>query len=88
MLVDITARHALLSFVDEFFGYNQIFLVPEDQEKTTFVIEWGTRCYVMMPFGLKNAGCTFQRAQTTLLHDFIHKTVEVYVDDMIVKAKE
>ena len=40
-----------------------------------------------MPFGLKNAGATYQRAATTLLHDMIHKEVEVYVDDMIVKSK-
>uniref|UniRef100_A0A2N9EY58 Uncharacterized protein n=1 Tax=Fagus sylvatica TaxID=28930 RepID=A0A2N9EY58_FAGSY len=42
----------------------------------------------VMPFGLKNAGATYQRAATTLLHDMIHKEVEVYVDDMIVKSKE
>ena len=41
-----------------------------------------------MPFGLKNAGATYQRVATTILHDMIHKEVEVYVDDMIVKSKE
>ena len=41
-----------------------------------------------MPFGLKNAGATYQRAATALLHDLIHKEVEVYVDDMIVKSKD
>ena len=41
-----------------------------------------------MPFGLKNVGVTYQRAVTTLLHDLIHKEVEVYVDDMIVKSKD
>ena len=41
-----------------------------------------------MPFGLKNVGVTYQRAVTTLLHDLIHKVVEVYVDDMIVKSKD
>ena len=45
-------------------------------------------CYKVMPFGLKNAGATYQRAATTLLHDLINKEVEVYVDDMIVKSKE
>ncbi|XP_058217334.1 uncharacterized protein LOC131328405 [Rhododendron vialii] len=59
-----------------------------DREKTTFVTECGTFCYRVMSFGLKNAGFTYQRATTTLLHDMIHKEVEVYVDDMIVKAKE
>ncbi|XP_058189210.1 uncharacterized protein LOC131306800 [Rhododendron vialii] len=57
-------------------------------EKTTFITEWGTYCYCVMAFGLKNAGPTYQRAATTLLHDMIHKEVEVYVDDMIVKAKK
>ncbi|XP_058180160.1 uncharacterized protein LOC131298699 [Rhododendron vialii] len=52
--------HALLSFVDGFSGYNQISVAPEDQEKTTFVTEWGTYCYVKMPFGLKNAGSEYE----------------------------
>ncbi|XP_077232000.1 uncharacterized protein LOC143865636 [Tasmannia lanceolata] len=60
---------------------------PEDMIKTAFKTEWGTYCYKVMPFGLKNAGATYQRAATTLLHDMMHKEVEVYVDDMIVKAK-
>ncbi|KAH7839034.1 hypothetical protein Vadar_034023 [Vaccinium darrowii] len=74
--------------MDGFSGYNQILMAPEDHEKTTFTTEWGTYCYRVMPFRLKNAGSTYQRAATTLLHDMIHKEVEVYVDDMIVKAKE
>ena len=57
-------------------------------EKTSFITPWGTYCYKVMPFGLKNAGATYQRAATTLLHDLIHKGVEVYVDDMIVKSKD
>ncbi|KAH7852233.1 hypothetical protein Vadar_022301 [Vaccinium darrowii] len=88
VLVDNTAGHALLSFMDGFSGYNQILMAPEDREKTTFMTKWGTYCYRVMPFGLKNAGSTYQGAATTLLHDMIHKEVEVYVDDMIVKAKE
>ncbi|XP_077232198.1 uncharacterized protein LOC143867378 [Tasmannia lanceolata] len=87
ILVDNTASHALLSFMDGFSGYNQIKMAPEDMIKTAFITEWGTYCYKVMPFGLKNAGATYQRAATTLLHDMMHKEVEVYVDDMIVKAK-
>ena len=60
----------------------------EDIEKTSFITPWGTYCYRVMPFGLKNAGPTYQRAATTLLHDLIHKEVEVYVDYMIVKSKD
>ncbi|XP_077215660.1 uncharacterized protein LOC143850288 [Tasmannia lanceolata] len=87
ILVDNTAGHALLSFMDGFSGYNQIKMAPEDMIKTAFITEWGTYCYKVMSFGLKNAGATYQRAATTLLHDMMHKEVEVYVDDMIVKAK-
>ena len=87
VLVENTAGHALLSFMDEFSIYNQIKMAPKDMEKTSFITPWGTYCYKVMPFGLKNAGTTYQRAATTLLHDLIHKEVEVYVDDMIVKSK-
>ena len=61
-------------------------MAPEDVEKTSFITEWGTYCYRVMPFGLKNAGATYKRAATTLFHDMMHKDVEVYVDDMIVKS--
>ncbi|RVW75857.1 Retrovirus-related Pol polyprotein from transposon 297 [Vitis vinifera] len=53
----------------------------------SFITEWGTYCYRVMPFGLKNAGATYQRAATTLFHDMMHRDVEVYVDDMIVKSE-
>ncbi|KAL6323718.1 hypothetical protein AAG906_002186 [Vitis piasezkii] len=49
---------------------------------------WGTYCYRVMPFGLKNAGATYQRAATALFHDMMHRDVEVYVDDMIVKSRD
>ena len=88
ILVDNTAGHALLSFMDGFSGYNQILMAPEDREKTTFITQWGVYCYRVMLFGLKNAGATYQRAATTLLHNMIHKEVEVYMDDMIVKSKD
>ena len=88
ILVDNTANHALLSFMDGYAGYNHIKMAKEDMEKTTFITPWGTYCYTVMPFGLKNAGATYQRAATTLLHDMMHKEVGVYVDDMIVKSKD
>ena len=63
-------------------------MAPKDMEKTSFSTEWGTYCYRVMPFGLKNARATYQRAAaTTLFHDMMHKDVEVYVDDMIVKSR-
>ena len=61
-------------------------MASEDMEKTSFITSWGTYCYKVMPFGLKNANATYQQATTTLLHDLIHEKVEVYVDDMIVKS--
>ena len=54
-------------------------------EKTTFLIMSRTFCYKVMPFGLKNAGATYQRAMVTLFYDMMHKEIEVYVDDMIAK---
>ena len=60
-LVDSTARHQLLSFMDTFSGYNHIKMEEVDQEKTSFVTSQGLFCYKLMPFGLKNAGATYQR---------------------------
>ncbi|RDY03821.1 hypothetical protein CR513_12550, partial [Mucuna pruriens] len=76
ILVDNTAQHSFFSFMDGFSGYNQIMMLPEDQEKTTFITLWGTFCYKVMPFGLKNAGATYQRAMVTLFHDMMHKEIE------------
>ena len=76
----------MLSFMDGFFEYSQILMALEDMEKTSFITEWGTYCYKVMSFGLKNAGATYQRATTTLFHDMMHRDVEVYVDYMIVKS--
>ena len=54
MLVDNTIGHSMLSFMDGFFGYNKILMAPYDMEKTSFITEWGTYYYRVMPFGLKN----------------------------------
>ena len=58
-LVDSTSSHELLSFMDAFSGYNQIKMNPKDQVHTSFITSFGTYCYRVMPFGLKNAGATF-----------------------------
>ena len=73
--------------MDEFLGYNQIKMAPEDMEKTTFVTLLGTFFYKVMSSGLKNVGATYQRAMVVLFHDMMHKEIEVYVDDMIAKSK-
>uniref|UniRef100_A0A2N9GD11 RNase H type-1 domain-containing protein n=1 Tax=Fagus sylvatica TaxID=28930 RepID=A0A2N9GD11_FAGSY len=81
------ATNAVFSFMDGFSGYNQIKMAEEDKSKTAFVTHWGTFVYDVMPFGLKNAGATYQRAMVTLFHDMIHHEIEVYVDDMIAKSR-
>ncbi|KAL5580502.1 hypothetical protein UlMin_012944 [Ulmus minor] len=86
MLVDATAGHELLSFMDAFSGYNQILMHPDDQEKTTFITERGIFCYKVMPFGLKNAGATYQRLVNKMFADYLGNTMEVYIDDMLVKS--
>ena len=58
-LVDLIAKHKLLSFMDAFSGYNQIKMKEEDQEKTSFVTSQGLFCYKVMSFGLKKAGATY-----------------------------
>ncbi|TYK05800.1 Transposon Ty3-I Gag-Pol polyprotein [Cucumis melo var. makuwa] len=87
VLVDNTTGFSTFSFMDGFSGYNQIKMALEDQEKMTFITLWGTFCYKVMPFGLKNAGATYQKAMVTLFHDLMHKEIEVYVDDMITKSR-
>ena len=77
----------MLSFMNGFLGYNQIRLVEEDQDKTSFTTLWGTYCYVVMPFRLKNAVTTYQRAMMAIFHDMIHIDMEVYVDDILAKSR-
>ena len=60
-LVDLTAEHKLFTFMDPFFGYNQIQMAEEDQKKTAFITNQGLYCYKVMPFCLKNAGAMYQR---------------------------
>ena len=87
-IVDAIAEHGILSFLDAFFGYHQIPMHPPDTEKTTFITPHGLYCYNVMPFGLKNAGATYQRMVTKVFRPLIGKSMEVYIDDMLVKSKE
>jgi hypothetical protein len=86
-LMDVTAGHDRMSFLDAFQGYHQISLSAEDREKTAFITPLGIYCYKVMPFGLKNAGATYQRMVTKMFKDQIGKTMEIYIDDMVVKSK-
>ncbi|KAM1545222.1 hypothetical protein ACFX10_045592 [Malus domestica] len=73
--------------MDAYLGYNQILMNPPDQEHTAFTTDMGLYCYKVMPFGLKNAGATYQRLVNSMFAEQIGKSMEVYVDDMLVKSK-
>ncbi|KAL2241784.1 UNVERIFIED_CONTAM: Retrovirus-related Pol polyprotein from transposon opus [Sesamum indicum] len=86
ILVDSTAGYKIFSMMDAYQGYHQIYMATEDRIKTSFVTDRGIFCYNVMPFGLKNAGATYQRLVNKMFVDQIGKTMEVYVDDMLVKS--
>lgn len=86
IIVDLSIGHEMFSLMDGFSGYNQIRIAPKDQEKTTFTCAWGTYCWNVMPFGLKNVGTTYQRAMMTIFHDMMHTFMEDYVDDILAKS--
>ena len=86
LIVDATAGHKLLSFIDAFLGYNHIRMDPSDQENTSFVTGQGTYCYQVMPFGLKNVRATYQRLVNIMLQKYIGASMEVYIEDMMVKS--
>jgi hypothetical protein len=88
LLVDAAAGHKVISFIDGNAGYNQIFMAIEDISKTAFrcpshigLFEW-----LVMTFGLKNAGATYQRAMNYIFHELIGKIVEIYIDDVVIKS--
>ena len=85
-LVDAIAGHPLLSFMDGYSRYNQIRMGKGDHDKTFFTTDRGLYCYKMMPFRLKNAGATYQQLVKKIFVKLIRKTMEVYVDDLIVKS--
>nr|GLL46496.1 uncharacterized protein LOC109150426 [Ipomoea trifida] len=87
LMIDAVTGHEIMSFMDGSSGYNQICMAPEDEELTAFRTPKGIYCYKVMPFGLKNAGATYQRAMQTIFDDMLHKMVECYVDDLVVKSK-
>ena len=88
LLVDATAEHRIISFMDDNAGYNKIFMAEEDIPKTAFrclghvgLFEW-----IVMTFNLKNASATYQRAMNSIFHEFIGTLVEIYNDDVAVKS--
>jgi hypothetical protein len=87
-LINAAVDNKILSFMDGNAGYNQIFMAPEDIHKSAFIVpgDVGLFEYVVMTFGLKNAGATYQRAMNYIYHDLIGMLVEIYIDDIVVKS--
>jgi hypothetical protein len=84
ILINNVSGHRVISFLDGNASYNQIFMVKEDMSKMTFhcpgfinLFEW-----VVMTFGLKNAGTTYQRAMNLIFHDLLEIILEIYIDDV------
>jgi hypothetical protein len=87
-IVDTIAGYELLCFLDAYSGYHQIKMKESDQLATSFITSFGMYCYVTMPFGLRNAGATYQRCMQHVFGDHIGRTVEAYVDDIVVKTRK
>ena len=78
----------MLSFLDAFSGYLQIPMHPLDAKKIAFITPHGLFCYNVMSFGLKNDGATYKRLVTKMFKPLLGKTMEVYIDDVLVKSRE
>ena len=78
VMIDNTCGFERMSFMDGFSGYNQIKMYPDDEKHTSFRTPLGVYCYIVMPFGLNNAGVTYQRAMNAIFYEHIRKTVECY----------
>jgi hypothetical protein len=87
-LIDGASGYKMLSFMDAYSGYNQIKMNPTDAPHTAFMTNTCNYFYNVMPFGLKNAGATYQRLMDRVFSEQIGKNLEVYIDDMVVKTTE
>ena len=83
-MLDKLAGKKYYCFLDGYSGYNQISILPEDQEKTTFTCPYGTFTFKRMPFGLCNAPATFQRCMMSIFSDMLEKSIEIFMDDFSV----
>jgi hypothetical protein len=86
--VDSTAGCEILSFLDAYSGYHQIKMKESDQLATSFITPFSMYCYTTMPFGLRNAGATYQRCMNHVFGEHIGQTLEAYVDDIVVKTRK
>jgi hypothetical protein len=87
-IVDSTAGCETLSFLDAYSGYHQIKMKESDQLATSSITPFGMYCNTTMPFGLRNAGATYQRCMNRVFGEHIGRTVEAYVDDIVVKTRK
>ncbi|GKU89660.1 hypothetical protein SLEP1_g3773 [Rubroshorea leprosula] len=87
VLMDNTASYKMYSLMDGSSGYNQVSMCPSDAEKIAFRTPIDNFYYVVMSFGLKNTGTTYQRIMVVIFHDFIHIYIEDYIDNIAVKSK-
>jgi hypothetical protein len=87
-IIDSTAGCVRLSFLDAYCGYNQIKLKKEDEEKIAFITPYNVFCYQVMPFGLKNAGATYQRMMQNCLGSQIGRNIQVYIDDVVITIRK
>ena len=85
-LIDATAGHGMLSFIDGFNGCNQIKMHKDDTSNVSFITDLCIFCYLIMAFGLKNAGATYQILVNKMFKHLIGKTMKIYVDAMLVKS--
>jgi hypothetical protein len=87
-IVDSTTGCETLSFLDAYSGYHQIKIKESDQLVTSFITPFGMYCYTTMPFGLRNAGATYQRCMNHVFREHIGRKVEAYIDDIVVKTRK
>jgi hypothetical protein len=87
-VIDSTVGSELVCFLDAYFGYHQIKMKESDQLATSFVTLYDTYCYVMMPFGVKNTGATYQCTMQKCLADQIGLNIHAYMDDITVMSKK
>ena len=87
-IIDASSGHGILSFLDAFSSYHQIPMYPLNVEKTSFITPHRLFCNNVMSFGLKNVEATYQRLVTKMFRPLLGKTMDVYIDDMLIKSKE
>ena len=87
-IVDTSAGHGMLSFLDAFSGYHQIPCIRQARRKQPSSPPTQPILLQCMPFGLKNDGATYQRLVTKMFRPLLGKAMEVYINDMLVKSKE